>query len=109
MTYDEIISKVADNNCLDRKFVDKVYKLFWFSIKKNIESLPLKEDLTEEEFNNLTTNFNIPSIGKLCVTYDRYKSVKRKFNYIRNLRKRNEDTEENQASMEHSHHYDGCL
>lgn len=95
MTYEEIIVKVAEGNNLDADIVDKVYKLFWFSIKENIKELPLKEELTEEEFNRLTTNFNIPSIGKLVCTYDKYKSVKRKFNYIRNIRKRNEGTEEN--------------
>lgn len=94
MTYEEIITKVAEDNSLDRKFVDKVYRLFWFTIKNRIEQLPLKEELTEEEFNRLTTNFNIPSIGKLCCTYDRYKSVKRKFNYIKNLRKRYDSVEE---------------
>ena len=94
MTYEEIISKVAEDNGLDREFVDKVYKLFWFSIKENIKELPLKEELTEEEFNRLTTNFNIPSIGKLICTYDKYLSVKRKFNYIRNIRKRDEGTKE---------------
>lgn len=95
MTYEEIISKVAEDNNLDREFVDKVYKLFWFSIKEKIKELPLKDALSEEEFNRLTTNFNIPSLGKLYVTYDKYQSVKRKFNYIRNIRKRNESTEEN--------------
>lgn len=95
MTYDEIIAKVADNMGLSSEFVDKVYKLFWFTIKNNIKELPLKDELTEEEFNRLTTSYNIPSIGKLYCTYDKYKSVKRKFNYIRNIRKRNEGTEEN--------------
>ena len=94
MTYDEIIAKVADDMSLGSEFVDKVYKLFWFTIKEKIKELPLKEELTEEEFNRLTTNYNIPSLGKLSCTYDRYKSVKRKFNYIRNIRKRNEGTEE---------------
>lgn len=109
MTYDEIIAKVADDMGLSSEFVDKVYKLFWFTIKEKIKELPLKDELTEEEFNRLTTNYNIPSLGKLSCTYDKYQSVKRKFNYIKNIRKRNEDTEEDQASMEHSHHNDGCL
>ena len=53
-----------------------IYKAYWKFIKTNIESLPLKEDLDEETFNKLKTNFNIPKIGKLHCTYPRYKTVK---------------------------------
>lgn len=54
----------------------KIYKAYWKFIRTKIEELPLKEELTENEFNKLKTNFNIPKIGKLHCTYQRYKSIK---------------------------------
>lgn len=100
MNYDDIISKVAEDSGLSKEFVDKVYKSYWFTIKEKIKELPLKEDLTEEEFNRLRTNFNVPSLGKLYVTYDSWKGMKRRFEYIQKLRKRHDNIEENQTSME---------
>lgn len=100
MNYDDIISKVAEDSGLSKEFVDKVYKSYWLTIKEKIKELPLKEDLTEEEFNRLRTNFNIPSLGKLYVTYDSWKGMKRRFEYIQKLRKRHDNIEENQTSME---------
>lgn len=100
MSYDDIISKVAEDNGLSKEFVDKVYKSYWLTIKGMIKELPLKKDLTEDEFNRLRTNFNVPSLGKLYMTYDSWKGMKRRFEYIQKLRKSNDNTEENQASME---------
>jgi len=47
----------------------------------------LKEDISEEDFSKLKANFNIPSLGKLTCTRDRYLGVKKKFEYIRNLKR----------------------
>ena len=76
MTYEEIISRVADSMGLSKQLVNKTYKAYWRAIKEHITSLPLKQDLTEEEFKKLQTNVNIPSIGKLYVTYGVYKKIK---------------------------------
>jgi hypothetical protein len=56
--------------------IEKIYKYYWEFIFTKIESLPLKEDLNEEAFNQLKTNFNIPYLGKLHCTYDKYRKVK---------------------------------
>ena len=42
--------------------------------------------MSDEEFSKLHTNFNIPSLGKLCCTLDRYRRVKKRFEYIQNIR-----------------------
>lgn len=76
MTYDEIIGIVAADLGLPRKIVDRTYRAYWRAIREHIVSLPLKEDLTDEEFLKLRPNVNIPSIGKLYVTLDRYQRVK---------------------------------
>lgn len=77
MTYDEIVAKVAEDNGLSKKLVDRTYRAYWKSIREHITSLPLKDDLTDDEFNMLKPNVNIPSVGKLYVTLDRYKAMKR--------------------------------
>lgn len=100
MNYEDIISKVAEHNGLSKEFVDKVYKSYWLTIKERIKELPLKGELNEEEFNRLRTNFNVPSLGKLYVTYESWQSTKRRFNYIEKLRKRNDNTEEDKAPLE---------
>ena len=77
MTYDEIIAEVSVRLNIPKNIVNKTYRAYWKTIREHIISLPLKEDLTEEEFMELQPNVNIPSIGKLCVTLDRYKRMKK--------------------------------
>lgn len=91
MTYSEIINKVSDLISVPPDIIDKVYKAYWLYIKESIQKLPLKENLTESDFIKLRPNFNIPSIGKLCCTYDRYLGVKSRFKNISNIRKKNEE------------------
>lgn len=94
MTYDEIISKVAEELGLPVRLVDRTYRAYWRSIREHITSLPLKEDLTDEEFLKLQPNVNIPSIGKLYVTLDRYKRMK-KMQEIKNQLKQESDVTHN--------------
>lgn len=77
---DDVMRGVAEEMCLPEEFVSSVYKSYWKAIREHITSLPLKEELTDEEFLSLRPNINIPSIGKLYVTLDRYKGVKKHFN-----------------------------
>ena len=79
MTYQEIISEVSKDVGLSYTLVDKTYKAYWRTVREYISSLPLKEDLTDEEFQKLRPNVNIPSIGKLYVTLDRYHRMKKMF------------------------------
>lgn len=88
MNYDEIISKVADSQGLPKRVVDKSYRAFWRVIREHITALPLKSELTDEEFLSLQPNVNIPSIGKLYVTLDRYKRMKRLYEKFNNLKKK---------------------
>lgn len=85
MTLEEIINKVSLELNIDTEVVKEAYNSFWGFIRESIQALPLKEDLTEEEFSKLKCNFNIPSIGKLYLTYPRYKSLKDRSKYIKAL------------------------
>ena len=86
MNYPNIIGKVSQEMGLPPEVVDTAYKSYWKFIKQTIQSLPLKDDISEEDFTKLRTNFNIPSLGKLTCTFDRMMGVKKRFKYIKRLR-----------------------
>ena len=79
MVYEEIIQRVSADTGLSCRLVDRAYKAYWKAVRDHITSLPLKKDLTDEEFMQLRPNVNIPSIGKLYVTLKRYQGVKKHF------------------------------
>ena len=86
MNYPDIIGKVSQEMNIPLEVVNTAYKSYWKFIKQTIQSLPLKDDISEEEFAKLRTNFNIPSLGKLTCTFDRMMGVKKRFKYIKRLR-----------------------
>lgn len=88
MNYSDIIEKVSEELDLPVKLVERTYRSYWLYIKNHIQSLPLKEDLKEEEFSKLQTNINIPSLGKLYCTYDRLLGVKKRYKLIKQLREK---------------------
>lgn len=86
MNYPDIIGKTSQEMDIPPEVVDAAYKSYWKFIKQTIQSLPLKDDISEEEFAKLRTNFNIPSLGKMTCTFDRMRGVKKRFKYIKRLR-----------------------
>lgn len=88
MRYNDAVTQVSEELNLPAKVVDRAYRSFWKFIRDTIQELPLKEDISEEEFQQLRTNFNIPSLGKLSCTYDRVRRVKERYKFIRNLREK---------------------
>lgn len=98
MTYNEIISEVSRSTGLTKHLVDRAYRAYWKAVKQYISALPLKKDLTDKEFLKLRPNVNIPSIGKLYVTLDRYHGMKKRHNmlkeYYKNKRNNNAEDKE---------------
>ena len=76
-----LYKQVAEEMNIPVEVVELAYKSYWKFIRKTIQELPLKEDLSEEEFAKLKTNFNIVSLGKLSCTYDRYRRLKLREKY----------------------------
>lgn len=76
MILTNVYEKVAKDLDLPVEVVKKIYLLYWKFIRDTITKLPLDDNLTEEEFNNLKLNFNIPSLGKLGCTYNKYVKIK---------------------------------
>lgn len=71
------IDKISKELHLPQEVVDKAYKAYWLFIRKTIEKLNLKDELSKEEFSKLRTNFNLPNLGKLNCTYDWWVRVKK--------------------------------
>ena len=88
MKYSDIISKVSEELNLPRELVENTYKAYWNFIRSTIEELPLKTELTQLEYKNLRTNINIPSLGKLYVTWNRYIGIRNRFNIINKIRQK---------------------
>lgn len=76
------IKRLSNELSLPEKVVEKTYRAYWSFIKSHIIELPLKQDLTEEQFNSLRTNFNLPNLGKLNCTYKRWVSIKGRGKHI---------------------------
>lgn len=77
MDYLEAVKAVAQDTGLSQGLVNRTYRAYWRTIREYISSLPLLEDLTDDEFKKLQPNVNIPSIGKLYVTLDKYHRIKK--------------------------------
>ena len=88
MKYSDIICRVSEELNLPEELIEKVYKAYWNFIRVTIEELPLKTDLTQLEYENLRTSINIPSLGKLNCTYNRYIGIRNRFNIINKIRQK---------------------
>ena len=88
MKYSDIISKVSKELNVPIELVENTYKAYWNFIRVTIEELPLKTELTQLEYSNLRTNINIPSLGKLYVTWNRYIGIRNRFNIINKIRQK---------------------
>lgn len=81
----EIYAKVAAEVGIPVEVVKEAYQSQWQFIRNTVEALPLKEELSEEEFNKLRTSFNIPSLGKLYTTRDKILKIRRRLEYLKVL------------------------
>lgn len=94
MTYQETVTLLSKELDIPEEVIDAAYKSFFEFIRTTISALPLKDELSEEDFSKLRTNFNIPSLGKLHCTYERYKGMKERLNYLKRLREEYEVKED---------------
>ena len=88
MRFKDIINKVSEELDLPKDLIENTYKAYWNFIKDTIEELPLKTELTQKDYNKLKTNINIPSLGKLHCTYNRYIGIRNRFNIINKIRQK---------------------
>ena len=87
MKYRDVAGKVAEELRLPEELVVNTYRAYWKFIRASVESLPLKDTLTQEAFEKLRNSINIPSLGKLSCTYSRYLGVKNRYELINKIRR----------------------
>jgi hypothetical protein len=86
MNYISAINKIAKELNIPKEVVSLAYRSYWKFIRQTIQSLPLKEDISEEEFAKLRTNFNIPSLGKLTCTFSSMMGAKKRLDILKSYK-----------------------
>ena len=81
----KVIKRVAKELNLPEDLIKNTYMSYWKIVKDSIQSIPLK-DINIDQIKEYKTSINIPSLGKLSCTLDKYKRIKDRYNYIKNLK-----------------------
>ena len=81
----QAVLKTSRKLSVDKKLVELVYRSYWGFIKDHISSMTLR-DMTQEEFESVDTNFNIPHIGKLYVENDKLERYKRQLKFYQDVK-----------------------
>lgn len=76
-SWDEIFTEAAKEMGMTKTVVKKIYMTFWRGVRDHIKGLPLKTDLTKEEFEQMKVSVNIPSIGKIYVPWETYEGMRK--------------------------------
>lgn len=74
--------QIARKIGIKKDLVELIYKSYWKFIKDTIHEIDL-EKMSEEDFKENTTNFNIPYIGKLYTNYEKIQKYNRKVKYFK--------------------------
>lgn len=72
----DIFEQVSRELNIPKEVVKFAYNSYWKFIRETISNLPLKKNITKEEFNKLQLNINVPSLGKFYCDYNRFKYIK---------------------------------
>lgn len=86
---EQIINQVSQELNVPFDVCCKAYMSQWQFILDKVKQYDYK-DLTPEEFKKIRPNFNIPSLGKLCVTQERFENCIKAIEYKRNILKQKE-------------------
>lgn len=86
MIIEDAITRTADELGLDKGFVKDIYMAYWKAIRNHISQIPMKDDLSQEELESYRPTVTMPSLGKLACPWERYSSVKKKYEYIKKFK-----------------------
>ena len=75
----EALQRIARELGLPLEDLISYYKAYWKYIRTTIEGFNLKSDLTQEEYDKLRVNFNIPFLGKLACPYSRQVKLRQSY------------------------------
>ena len=85
----KLYERAAEKLGISVDVVEEVYQSYWKCIKEHIEAIPLKDDISQEEFEKYPHAFRITGLGAIFCTYEKYRKKKDLVNKRR--AKRNEE------------------
>ena len=77
-----IIRKMSEELGVPFDICVQAYMSQWHFILEKVNSIDLR-NMSVEEFRRTKKNFNIPSIGKLCVTEKKFEGTLKKYEVIK--------------------------
>lgn len=86
-----LIHKVGLNNHLQDKVINHIVNSPYKFTRQTIAELDIPEEITEEEFNKLKTNFIYRSIGKLYTSYTFFQKIKRQKEFLKQYHKNKQE------------------
>ena len=75
------LRQAARRLSVDPKLVEGVYRSYWRFIREHVDGMRMKE-MTQEEFDAATTNFNLPFIGKLYADKEKINKYNRQLKFL---------------------------
>lgn len=100
-----IISKVAEELGVPYEVCKDAYMSQWHFILEKLGTYNLRE-MSIEEFRQTKRNFNLPSIGKFCVTERKFLSTKKAYEYINNKRNQHVQNKEDTSDVQYGDNHD---
>ena len=96
MKLEDAIKQVAKEMNLPVDVCKKAYMSAWKFILTKIQGFQLSDELPIEEFRQLRTNFNMPSLGKFYLTEETFQKKLKRFQILKELKeKRDVQSNEN--------------
>lgn len=78
-TLQDIIKGVSKEIDIPDDVVEIAYREYWNWVKDTLESVPVTQEMSEEEFNKMQSSINIPSLGKFYTSYSRAQYLNNKY------------------------------
>ena len=89
-----IVKLVSIESKIPEATVEVAYRLYWQFIKDSLEAIPIRDIQSQEEFDKYRTSINLPSLGKMFITFDKVQKQRRRYEYLVKLFN-NKEGEEN--------------
>lgn len=84
-TLNLVLKKTARYFNIDYKLAEDIYKSYWKFIRETVSAKSIKE-MTDEEFDSISMNINLPYLGKLYADKERLKRYRKQLNYYRHVK-----------------------
>ena len=93
-----LIQRVGLNNNLQDKVINHIVNSPYNFTRQTIVELDVHDDITEDEFNELKTNFIYRSLGKLYTSYHFYNKIKNQKTFLKQYHKNKKNDTDNISS-----------